>query len=236
MSALSGGWRRRGAAQRPRAPPLPRALASTRPVRHRLPLPACSRCTALHTLSLNCALFDNEAAIKTLAALTTIQVGAASGGGGASYGAPAAARVWPAARAQQRPSFRAGHGGTGALGAHTRHPCLPPLQHLDLSNCCLTRVPRVLAALPALTHLTLNENDALGASEAALAPLAALTRLQQLEMRECGLRAVPAAIAGLTSLTSLLLGYNRMTQVGAGTGGGAGGLMAGRVAAQRQAG
>jgi len=52
------------------------------------------------------------------------------------------------------------------------------LQHLDLSNCCLARVPRVLASLPHLTSLTLNENDALGASAEALAPLAALTRLQ----------------------------------------------------------
>ena len=53
-----------------------------------------------------------------------------------------------------------------------------PPQHLDLSNCCLTRVPPVLASLPRLTCLTLNENDALGASPAALAPLSTLTNLQ----------------------------------------------------------
>jgi hypothetical protein len=49
---------------------------------------------------------------------------------------------------------------------------------LDLSNCCLTRVPPVLARLPRLTNLTLNENDSLGASAAALAPLSTLTNLR----------------------------------------------------------
>lgn len=89
----------------------------------------------------------------------------------------------------------------------------PARQHLDLSNCCLTRVPAALARLPHLTSLTLNENDALGGSAAALAPLAALTALEVLEMRECGLTAVPASVAGLTRLRSLLMGYNAMTEV-----------------------
>lgn len=97
-----------------------------------------------------------------------------------------------------------------------RRPCCAPLpcpQHLDLSNCCLTRVPAALARLPCLTRLTLNENDALGGSAAALAPLAALAALEVLEMRECGLTAVPASVAGLTRLRCLLMGYNAMTEV-----------------------
>lgn len=85
-------------------------------------------------------------------------------------------------------------------------------QHLDLSNCCLARVPAVLARLPHLTALTLNENDGLS-GEAALAPLAGLTRLHTLEMRECGLASVPRAVTALTNLRSLLLGYNAMTEV-----------------------
>lgn len=89
---------------------------------------------------------------------------------------------------------------------------LTNLQRLDLSNCCLARVPRVLASMPHLTSLTLNENDALGSSSAALEPLAQLTNLQVLEMRECGLQAVPASVSGLTRLRSLLIGYNAMTE------------------------
>lgn len=92
-------------------------------------------------------------------------------------------------------------------------PALPYSQHVDLSNCCLTRVPAALARLPHLTSLTLNENDALGGSADALAPLSALSALEVLEMRECGLTAVPASVAGLTRLRSLLLGYNAMTEV-----------------------
>ncbi|KAL4440201.1 hypothetical protein ABPG75_003202 [Micractinium tetrahymenae] len=111
----------------------------------------------LHTLVLNCAMFDNELTLDRLAACTN-------------------------------------------------------LQRLDLSNCCLSRVPRVLASLPRLTSLTLNENDALGAGGAALEPLAALTQLQVLEMRECGLRAVPSSVSQLTNMRSLLLGYNSMAQ------------------------
>ena len=65
---------------------------------------------------------------------------------------------------------------------HRSSPCRPASclcpQCLDLSNCCLTRVPTVLASLPRLTSLTLNENDALGASDEALAPLSVLTSLQ----------------------------------------------------------
>ena len=55
------------------------------------------------------------------------------------------------------------------------------MQHLDLSNCCLARVPPVLAHLPRLSSLTLNENEALGQSAAALEPLSALTNLQARE-------------------------------------------------------
>jgi hypothetical protein len=83
---------------------------------------------------------------------------------------------------------------------------------LDLSNCCLSRVPPVLARLPHLTALTLNENDGLN-SGSALAPLAALTGLHTLEMRECGLTSVPRAVTALTNLRCLLLGYNAMTEV-----------------------
>ncbi|PRW39336.1 20 kDa chloroplastic isoform B [Chlorella sorokiniana] len=116
-----------------------------------------TRCTRLHTLTLNCAIFDHDLPLDLLGACTTIQ-------------------------------------------------------YLDLSNCCLTRVPPVLARLPHLTSLTLNDNDALGASDDALAPLSTLTSLQLLEMRECGLRAVPASITALPALRSLLMGYNLMTE------------------------
>lgn len=85
------------------------------------------------------------------------------------------------------------------------------LEHLDLSNCCLSSVPAVLAQLPRLTNLTLNENEGLGAEPGALAPLSTLTNLEVLEMRECGLKAVPSSVTALTSLQSLLLGYNNMT-------------------------
>ncbi|EFN52805.1 hypothetical protein CHLNCDRAFT_138465 [Chlorella variabilis] len=115
------------------------------------------RCTQLHTLALQCAMFENELTLERLAACTT-------------------------------------------------------LEHLDLSNCCLSRVPPVLARLPRLTSLTLNENDGLGASDRALAPLSMLTSLRVLEMRECGLRAVPSSVTALTSLQSLLMGYNNMTE------------------------
>ncbi|KAI3431582.1 hypothetical protein D9Q98_004632 [Chlorella vulgaris] len=114
------------------------------------------RCTQLHTLALQSAMFDNELTLDRLAACTTIE-------------------------------------------------------HLDLSNCCLARVPPVLARLPRLTSLTLNENDGLG-TVAALAPLSLLTGLKTLEMRECRLPAVPASITALTSLQCLLLGYNHMTE------------------------
>lgn len=70
----------------------------------------------------------------------------------------------------------------------------------------------MLARLPRLTSLTLNENDGLG-TVAALAPLSLLTGLKTLEMRECRLPAVPASITALTSLQCLLLGYNHMTEV-----------------------
>ncbi|KAL4853377.1 Ras suppressor protein 1 [Chlorella vulgaris] len=114
------------------------------------------RCTQLHTLALQSAMFDNELTLDRLAACKTIE-------------------------------------------------------HLDLSNCCLARVPPVLARLPRLTSLTLNENDGLGAA-AALAPLSLLTGLKTLEMRECRLPAVPASVTALTSLQCLLLGYNHMTE------------------------
>ncbi|KAI7840413.1 hypothetical protein COHA_005844 [Chlorella ohadii] len=116
-----------------------------------------SRCTRLHTLTLNCAIFDHDLTLDRLAACTTIQC-------------------------------------------------------LDLSNCCLTRVPPVLASLPRLTSLTLNDNDSLGASGEALAPLSLLTSLQVLEMRECGLRSVPASLVALPALHSLLMGYNFMNE------------------------
>lgn len=81
---------------------------------------------------------------------------------------------------QQRSSGWGSRPQQGVLPAGRAHivGCPPCLQRLDLSNCCLSRVPRVLASLPRLTSLTLNENDALGASAAALETLSTLTSLQ----------------------------------------------------------
>jgi len=78
-----------------------------------------------------------------------------------------------------------------------------PPQCLDLSNCCLTRVPPVLATLPRLTSLTLNDNDSLGASGEALAPLSLLTSLQVLG---CVLVCMLAKLLGQTHLLDACLG------------------------------
>ena len=96
------------------------------------------------------------------------------------------------------------------------HPSAPrsPLQKLDLSNCCLERVPPALAALTHLTGLILSSNPDLGDEDGrpdALVALSTLRSLRCLELRECALAAAPAAIAHLTSLRTVLLGVNDMS-------------------------
>ena len=89
------------------------------------------------------------------------------------------------------------------------------MQHLDLSNCCLTRVPPVLARLPHLTNLTLNENDALGGSAAALAPLSTLTNLRVGGWVAHGLRAraLSQVLAVLQLLRDGLLESSQICQM-----------------------
>ena len=168
---------------------------------------ACRQCSRMHTLALQSAMFDQETTLERLAACTTIEVRPYCAGQQRLGSSGWAAAAWQQRLGSSgwlgccRCSSNSGGGNSGGGGGSSssssssggtvilisplllRHNnlLLRPaswLQHLDLSNCCLTRVPSVLARLPRLTNLTLNENDALGASAAALAPLSALTNLR----------------------------------------------------------
>ena len=92
----------------------------------------------------------------------------------------------------------------GSFGSLSK---LTALRSLSLESCGLTRVPRALAALSAMSELVLDHNE-LGPVKSLRLVLPQLTQLRALGLSGCKLDRFPAGVVGLTCLTRLDLSFS----------------------------